>query len=417
MRVAVVGGGISGLSAAFLLSQEHEVTLYEREERLGGHSVTETVSTPEGDVAVDMGFIVFNKRNYPHLTALFELLGVEVAESSMSFGASIDGGRIEYGTETLPCLLAQPSNLLRPEFYGMLADMALVGRRARPHLDAAPDVTLGDVLDDLGRSEWFKRHYLLAMGGAIWDTAPSSMLGFPARTFLRFFENHGLLSVNNHPQWYTVRGGSRRYVDALAGKVKGTVRTGSEVASVARAGDGVEVRTADGSSGTHDQAVFACHSDEALAAIDGPTAAEREIIGAVEFRTNRAVLHSDTAFMPRRKRAWSSWVYLSERSGDGVPQISLSYWMNNLQPLDTKAPMIVTVNPEREPEGSLVHCDRTFDHPLLDRKAIEAQGRMAEIQGRDRLWFCGAWTRHGFHEDGIASAVEVARAMGCKEPW
>ena len=417
MKVAVIGSGISGLSAAYLLSQEHEVTLYEKQGRLGGHSVTETVGTEDGQINVDMGFIVYNLRNYPNLSAMFKHLGVKVAKSSMSFGVSAENGKVEYGTESLGSLFAQKSNLLSPSFYSMLYDIARLNSRSKAFLNADPKVTLGEMIDRLGTSEWFRRYYLLAMGGAIWDTAPSNMLDFSAKSFLRFFDNHGLLAVNNHPQWYTVEGGSKNYVDLLEKKLSGKVLIDSEVTNVRRAADKVEVTAKGGDTQVHDAVVFACHSDEVLKAIDSPTAAESEILGAVKYRTNDAILHSDISFMPRRRQAWSSWVFLSEENSGKDPVISVSYWMNNLQPLATKTPMIVTLNPAKKPREDLVHKRRVFEHPLLDASALEAQGRLGEINGKDMLWFCGAWTRHGFHEDGLASAMEVAKKLGCEAPW
>lgn len=417
MRIAVVGAGISGLAVARLLMQQHDVTLYEQEPRLGGHSTTETVTVPEGTVPVDMGFIVFNRRNYPQLSALFDWLEVPVAESNMSFGVSVENGRVEYSTRTWPALFAQPTNLLRPAFLGMLRDIVRFNRRAPALRHADPDLTLADCLATLDFGEWFQHYYLLAMAGAIWDTAPSHMLQFPAQTIMQFFHNHGLLALRGRPQWYTVRGGSQEYVQRLAEPLAAQTRTDHQVVKVTRQTDGVDIVTKRGTHERYEAVVLACHSDQALRLIDQPTPAETSVLSAIRYWPNRVVLHSDTSFMPRRRMAWASWVYLTETTAGGEPRISLSYWMNNLQPLTTTTPLLVTLNPAREPQADLVHSERLFKHPALDRAAIAAQDQLPSIRGHDRLWFCGAWQRYGFHEDGLASAIAVAEALGCAVPW
>lgn len=413
-RIAIIGTGISGLGAAHLLHPHHAITVYEKNAAAGGHSRTITVNTPQGPVGVDTGFIVYNERNYPLLTQLFSRLQVPVAKSDMSFGASIRGGWLEYGTQHLQNVLAQKRNLIRPCFWRMAADILRFNARARAYLTADASVTLGQCLRELKLGAWFRDYYLLAMGGAIWSTPLENMLQFPAATFVRFFENHGLLSLRDQPQWYTVRGGSREYVARLSAPFAAQIRLNCAAARVESSGRSVIVTDHQGAQDTYDAVVFACHADEALALIASPSAAEQAVLGAFAYQENLAVLHSDVRFMPRRRAAWASWVYLSDAPAhrEASPGVSLSYWMNRLQPLPTTQPMIVTLNPARAPEPSLVHNAHRFTHPLFDAGAIRAQREIPAIQGVRGLWFCGAYQRYGFHEDGLGSAVAMVAAMG-----
>ncbi len=417
MKIAIIGSGISGLGAAYLLHQQHDVTIYEKNDYTGGHSRTVHVDVPEGRLAVDTGFIVFNYRNYPLLTGLFNHLDVPVAKSDMSFGVSINDAWLEYGTQHASTMLAQKRNMLRPAFWRMVADILRFNRQSYRFLDEDPSITLGKCLEALGMGRWFREYYLLAMGGAIWSTPTMRMLDFPARTFIRFFDNHGLLSVNGQPQWYTVRGGSTEYVKRLSAPFAEQILHGCGAAHVIRYGEKVEVMDTLGNSRLYDQVIFACHSDQALNLLHQPTSREERIIGAIKYQPNTMVLHSDTRFMPKRKKAWASWVYLCDTRSDETPSISLSYWMNRLQPLETKTPLIVTLNPGREPDPDKVYNTYTFEHPVFDAGAIEAQHALREIQGKDRIWYCGAWQRYGFHEDGLRSGVEVATALGASVPW
>ena len=416
-HIAIIGTGISGLSAAYMLHPHHAITVYEKNAYLGGHSRTLDVATPEGMIAVDTGFIVFNYRNYPLLTGLFHHLGVPVVKSDMSFGASINHGWLEYGTQHLSNLFAQRCNLFRPDFWRMISDILRFNKQAKAFLTSDPSISLGECLERLKMGDWFREYYLLAMGGAIWSTPLCDMLHFPAASFIRFFENHGLLTVNDQPQWYTVQGGSREYVKRLSAPFQDRIQLHAPVAKVIREAQGVRVIDAQGNHATYDEVVFACHADQALAMIDSPLSEENRILSAFHYQPNRAVLHSDVSFMPKRKKAWASWVYLSEGTHDTRPQVSLSYWMNKLQPLATRQPIIVTLNPGREPDPALVHNDHWFEHPLFDEAAIRAQSEIQTIQGKDRLWFCGAYQRYGFHEDGIGSAVAMAQAMGIEKSW
>lgn len=413
--LAVIGAGISGLGAAYLLHPRYDVTVFEKNAYAGGHSRTIDIAPDPArpPVPVDTGFIVYNERNYPHLTGLFHHLGVPTQDSDMSFGASIGDGMLEYGSKGL---FAQRRNLLRPRFWGMVFDILRFNRRAEKYLDAR-DMTLGECLDDMGLGRWFRNYYLLAMGAAIWSCPVDTMLQFPAATFIRFFKNHGLLTVNDHPQWRTVTGGSRAYVAKLGESFAGRIRRDCGVARVRRDENGVTVTDLAGGQHVFDHVVFACHADETLALIENPTAAERDILGAFSYQDNRIVVHSDESFMPKSRAAWASWVYLSEGGADTPGAVSLTYWMNNLQNLPTQAPVLVTLNPGRRPAAGKIYDEHVFAHPVFTRAAVAAQGRLGEIQGQNRSHFCGAWQRYGFHEDGLLSAVNVAKDLGADIPW
>jgi predicted NAD/FAD-binding protein len=417
-RIAVVGAGIAGLSAAWLLRTAHDVTLFEAAPRLGGHADTQTVTIDGAEVAVDMGFIVLNDRNYPNLSALFDVLGVPTQASGMSFSASIDGGRLEYGGATLGQLFSQRSNLVRPRFWRMLRDIRRFYREAPALLNGGAELTLGEYLQRGGYSDGFVRDHILPMGGAIWSASLARMRQFPARNFVRFFHNHGLLTLTDRPNWRTVTGGSRVYVQRVAQELRGVgqIRMGKAVRSVSRDAAGVHLRLDDGARLGFDRAVLACHADQALAMLDQPHARERAVLGAIHCADNLAVLHSDPRLMPRRRGVWSAWNYLSEAGDEDAP-VSLTYWMNLLQNLNTATPLFVTLNPRRMPDPALVHANRSYRHPQFDAAAAAAQVALPGIQGADRLWFAGAWTGWGFHEDGIAAAVRVAEAMGVTVPW
>lgn len=417
VKIAIIGTGISGLGAAYLLHPHHEITLYEANDYIGGHSRTVEVDTGTESVAVDTGFIVFNHRNYPQLKGLFHHLGVPVEKSDMSFGVSIRNGWLEYGTRRLFHLFAQKRNLFRPAYWQMLRDILRFNREAKRYLEAEPSVTMQQCLDELGMGEWFRRYYLLAMGGAIWSCPPEQMLTFPAATFIRFFDNHGLLTVSDQPQWHTVSGGSREYVKRLTAPFADRIRLSSPVSKVTRQMGGVTVHDHAGETENYDQVIFACHADETLAMLDNPSEQEQTILGAFRYQPNRVVLHSDKSFMPHRRQSWASWVYLAEETEDRSSAISLSYWMNNLQNLPRKTPIIATLNPAREPKAVTLHDEVTFSHPVFDAGAIAAQAQLPSLQGQHNSWFCGAYHRYGFHEDGLMSGIEVATRLGGQVPW
>jgi predicted NAD/FAD-binding protein len=416
-KIAIIGTGISGLGAASLLHPHHDITVYEKNAYIGGHSRTVEVETPEGMVPVDTGFIVFNRRNYPLLTKLFEHLKVPVTKSDMSFGASIQNSWLEFGTQRMLGIFAQKRNLLRPAFWGMLLDILRFNKNAKRYLERDASITLGQCLDELKMGRWFRHYFLLPMGACIWSTPLSQMLAFPAQSFIRFFDNHGLLTIRNQSQWYTVVGGSKEYVGYLTLPFKSCIRLNTSINSVKRVECGIRVIDSHGHVEQFDEVVFACHADQALRMLEKPTPEELNVLGSFRYQNNRMVLHSDLSFMPKKKAAWASWVYLSETREDKSHAVSLSYWMNLLQPLSTQTPMIVTLNPAREPESALVHDEYLFEHPVFDEAAIRAQAKIKIIQGQDGVWYCGAYQRYGFHEDGLGSAVNMVRQMGIEPPW
>lgn len=413
-NIAIIGSGISGLGAAYLLSPHHSVTVFEKNDYVGGHSRTIDVDKNGAKTPVDTGFIVFNNWNYPNLLGLFKALDVPYQNSDMSFGVSINNGWLEYASGGM---FAQKRNWLRPAYYKMLLDIVRFNKQAPHYIDGNIDVSLAQCLDELNMGAWFRQYYLLAMGAAIWSCPLETIMKFPARTFLQFFKNHGLLSINNRPQWYTVTGGSREYTRRLCAHLGDVIHTQRGAQSVTQSDNAVVVTDVHGRAENFDEIIFACHADEALAIIDKPSANEREVLGAFTYQDNEIITHSDKNFMPARKKCWASWVYLSDTRNDKKETVSLSYWMNNLQGLDPAHPIFVTLNAGRRPRADLIIDEHKFSHPIFDTAAIKAQSKIPTIQGKRGLWFCGAYQRNGFHEDGLWSAVNVARAIGVDIPW
>lgn len=412
-KIAVIGGGISGMGAAHALSKSHRVTLIEAEPRLGGHART-ALAGKRGDQPVDTGFIVFNRVNYPNMVKLFEELDAPVAQSEMSFGASIDGGRIEYGL-SLVGLTAKKSLLLNPSYLGMVRDIFRFNAKAKDMVQ--PGMTIADLLEALGTGDWFRDYYLLPFSGAIWSTPTKGILDFPADAMMRFFENHALLSATGQHQWYTVKGGSREYVTRLEAAMQRQgveIRTGAPVKAVQRVAGGALVTMHGGGWERYDEVVFATHSDVTLKLLADANGIEAEALGAVKYQPNRATLHSDPAVMPKRKSCWSSWVYTEDKGHDG-DRIGLSYWMNSLQPIPHDDPLFVTLNSARPIREELIHDEVDFSHPVYTREAIAAQDVIRAINGANNTWFCGAWMKNGFHEDGLASALDVVQAMNARD--
>jgi predicted NAD/FAD-binding protein len=407
--IAVVGSGISGLSAAWLLSRRHDVTLYEADPRLGGHAHTVTV---EGE-AVDTGFIVYNEPNYPNLTALFRHLDVETAPTDMSFGVSLDDGALEYSSTNL---LAQKRNALNPRFLKMLMDVMRFyrdGRRIPPELEGGGLCRLDDYLRQQGFGRAFQEDHLLPQAAAIWSASLRDIREFPAAALLRFFDNHGLmLPIDKRPIWRTVVGGSARYVEKLAAGVSGEILTGRPVTSIRRDRDGVAIEDVTGETRNFDHVVIAAHADQALRMLASPSAEEAELLGCFRYSRNRAVLHRDARAMPRRRSAWASWNHVGRRGGDG----GVTYWMNLLQPLPKDKAFFLTLNPEQTP-ADVLH-DQVYEHPLFDSPAMLAQRRLWSLQGRRRTWYCGAYFGSGFHEDGLQAGLAVAERLGgVHRPW
>ncbi|MEC9236039.1 MAG: FAD-dependent oxidoreductase, partial [Pseudomonadota bacterium] len=371
MKIAIIGAGISGMGAAYLLAKDHDITLYEKNKYIGGHSRTIDVASSSEPVAVDTGFIVFNNWNYPNLLGLFDALSVPYQKSDMSFGVSIQNGWLEYSSYGL---FAQKRNLFRPNYWKMLANILRFNKKALAYIERDTDITLGQCLDELNMGEWFKQYYLLAMGAAIWSCPLETILEFPAQTFLRFFKNHGLLSVNNRPQWYTVEGGSRTYVAKLMGSLSsdidvknGAVKVSQNKNKTFTVTDSCDLKE------TYDLVILACHADEALTLIDKPTKDEQNILGAFRYQDNKIIVHSDESFMPKIRKCWASWIYLSETQQDKKPNVSLSYWMNNLQGLPNDKTILVTLNPDRRPADEHIIDEHMFSHPIFDIAAINAQ--------------------------------------------
>jgi predicted NAD/FAD-binding protein len=414
-KIAVIGAGISGLSAAWLLRETFDVTLYEAEARAGGHADTQVLTLDGETVPVDTGFIVFNNVNYPNLVGFFDHLGIASHDSNMSFGVSKNDATFEYAGGELKQLFAQPSNIFRPSFWQLIRDILRFNKQAPALLDTNSTQSLGDYLTANKYSTSFTEDYVLPMGAAIWSSSVEGMKAFPAKNFIRFFVNHGLLKISDRPQWRTVTGGSRIYVARVLRDLA-NVKLAAAVSQVQRTDDGVAV-TAAGHTATYDQAVFASHADQTLTMIENPTQAEEKILGAIKFQDNEAVLHQDIKLMPVRKLAWSSWNYLSRGKQDQADNVCLTYWMNLLQGMKTRLPLLVSLNPLIPIDPAKILLRKNYRHPQFNAAAMAAQENLGSIQGKDRLWFTGAWTCWGFHEDGIASAVRVANALGVTAPW
>ena len=416
MRIAVVGAGVTGLGAAWALSRRHHVTLFESGSQLGGHARTIDVEMGDRSVPVDTGFIVYNERNYPNLTALFDHLAVATESSDMSFSAaSLDGG-FEYAGR-LSGLFAQRRNLVRPEMWGIVRGIVRFrGEKRRLQAGAIdPSISLSRYLDREGYPEAFGSRYLLPLAAAVWSGAVDDVGAMPMGTFLRFLDNHGLVSLDDRPSWRTVSGGSREYVGRIAESID-EVLTSRPVREVARHADGVSIRDGAGEIRRFDHVVMASHADTSLRLLgDAATWMERDVLSAFHYAENRAVVHRDESVMPQRRSVWSSWNSLVGIGSDRP--VGVTYWMNRLQNLDPRFPVFVSLNPVVEPDPDLVLDSVQYSHPQFDAVSARAQARLGEIQGADRIWFCGAFAGHGFHEDGLQAGLTVAEALGSPAPW
>lgn len=421
MKIAVIGAGVSGMGAALALSERHDVRLFEKEARFGGHAHTVEIDHCGARIAVDTGFIVFNEVNYPNLCAFFDHLGVASDQSNMSFGVSLDGGRMEYGVANLDTVFAQRRRALDPRFWRSFAEIRRFHREAKTALangSLDDGTTLAAFLDGGGYSQYVRENFLYAMGGAIWSTSTAAMADFPARAFMQFFENHALLRGFEHViAWRTVRGGSREYVDRAIRALGPRAVAGVGAVDVRRLdGGGVAVRLEDGSVESFDQVVMATHSDVTLGLLSDADAEERALLGAVRYAPNMAYLHRDPNLMPKRRKVWSSWCFLSETGSEARPP-AVSYWMNRLQNIESPEPVIVTLNPPEPPAPELTYLAREWAHPQFDRAAFKAQSGFDRVQGRGGVWHAGAWLGWGFHEDGLRAGLRVATALGARPSW
>lgn len=414
-KIAVIGAGIAGMGAAYLLAGAHRVTLIEAAPRLGGHART-IMAGKRGDQPVDTGFLVFNHANYPRLTALFHELSVPVAKSNMSFGVSLQDGRFEYGLANMAAVFAQKRNAASPRFLRMLRDVVRFNATALDVASKMPQATVAELLARLGTGDWFRDRYLLPLSGAIWSTPLEKIMDFPAHAMMQFFENHALLHHTGQHQWLTVKGGSIEYVRRLAAAMTARgvkICTNSPVQAVRRVSGGVEVKQPGGSWQRFDDVVFATHSDDTLALLEDAAPEETQALGAIRYQPNDIVLHCDASVMPKRRQVWSSWVYTGEETRPS-DRIDLTYWINSLQPVPKDDPHFVTLNSNRRIREECIYDQTVLRHPVYDLAALNAQQQVQRFNGARNTWFCGAWMRNGFHEDGLASAVDVVEAMAAR---
>lgn len=416
-KVAVIGSGISGLTSAWFLSENHQVTLFEKNAKLGGHTNTKMVEVEGKKQAVDTGFIVFNTPNYPHLTAMFKYLNIVTEDTDMSFSASIDKGAMEYSGNNLNTLFAQRRNLLSVAHWKMIREILRFNKQAKKDLAAEnqTQASLGEYLRQHKFSQRMRNYYLLPMAAAIWSCPVKTMMAFPAMSFLRFFENHGLLNIEDRPQWETVSGGSQKYIDAILAEANFQVQLESPVLAVKKSEQGLVVKTAH-SEEVFEDVVFASHGDQTWQMMSDELRSTFDCMRHFKYQQNIAYLHTDEALMPRRKLAWASWNYLRDSTNE-ENNVAVTYWMNLLQNFELQTPVLVTLNPRTPPSEEKTLERIVYEHPVFDQAAMDAQQQLKKLQGQEHCWFAGAYTGYGFHEDGLRSAVEVARLWQQRLPW
>lgn len=407
MRIAIIGSGIAGNTIAYHLQREHDITVFEAGNHIGGHTHTHDIELDGRRHAVDTGFIVFNDRTYPNFIALLDELGVAWQPSHMSFSVRCEKTGLEYNGTNLNALFAQRRNLLRPAFYRMIQDILRFNRQALELLAEGPEIRLGDYLAQNGYGQDFIDYYIIPMGSAIWSTEARQMLQFPARFFVRFFHHHGMLTVNDRPQWRVIRGGSASYVEALTAGFRDRIRLNTPVAEVRRLKRSVRVKPVGGVEESFDWVFFACHSDQALAMLKDPSAAEREVLGAIPYQENSIYLHTDRSLLPKRKLAWAAWNY--HVTAKPLDRVAVTYNMNILQGLDAREQILVTLNHTDHINPAKVIKRLTYHHPVYTTAGTLAQARHGEISGINRTAYCGAYWRNGFHEDGVVSALAALR--------
>jgi|TARA_B000000437_G_scaffold80173_1_gene58270 predicted NAD/FAD-binding protein len=414
MKIGVIGSGVSGLVSALTLQERFEVSLFEKNSKLGGHSNTVTIEQENKKYSVETGFIVLNDKNYPIFTSLLKHLNIGVNNSSMSFSVSVDKGQFEYSSSYIG-LLGQTKNIIDPKYWGMLRDINYFYTNALKDVKDCPDnETLGQFLKRFNYSNKFIDYHLVPMTASIWSCPTKSILNFPIKSLLVFFENHKLLNIYNRPKWSTVNKGSREYVKKIQSLLKGKIYTNAKVNKISKSKEGIRVHYQDGIK-TFDKVILACHADQSSEILIENFSEEANLLKDFKYQKNTSILHSDINFMPKRKSVWSSWNYITETGNSG--NLSITYWMNELQGINSSKPILLSLNPKILPNPDLIYGQYSYSHPILDNNAINIQKKLSSIQGKNNLWFCGAWTGFGFHEDGVKSAVEIANSHNIDLPW
>ena len=414
MKIGVIGSGVSGLVSALTLQERFEVSLFEKNSKLGGHSNTVTIEQENKKYSVETGFIVLNDKNYPIFTSLLKHLNIGVNNSSMSFSVSVDKGQFEYSSSYIG-LLGQTKNIIDPKYWGMLRDINYFYTNALKDVKDCPDnETLGQFLKRFNYSNKFIDYHLVPMTASIWSCPTKSILNFPIKSLLVFFENHKLLNIYNRPKWSTVNKGSREYVKKIQSLLKGKIYTNAKVNKISKSKEGIRVHYQDGIK-TFDKVILACHADQSSEILIENFSEEANLLKDFKYQKNTSILHSDINFMPKRKSVWSSWNYITETGNSG--NLSITYWMNELQGINSSKPILLSLNPKILPNPDLIYGQYSYSHPILDNNAINIQKKLSSIQGKNNLWFCGAWTGFGFHEDGVKSAVEIANSHNIHLPW
>ena len=414
MKIGVIGSGVSGLVSALTLQEKFEVSLFEKNSKLGGHSNTVTIEQENNKYSVETGFIVLNDKNYPMFTSLLKHLNIGVNNSSMSFSVSVDKGQFEYSSSYIG-LLGQTKNIIDPKYWGMLRDINYFYTNALKDVKDCPDnETLGQFLKRFNYSNKFIDYHLVPMTASIWSCPSKSILNFPIKSLLVFFENHKLLNIYNRPKWSTVNKGSREYVKKIQSLLKGEIYTNTKVNKISKSKEGIRVHYQDGIK-TFDKVILACHADQSSEILIENFTEEANLLKDFKYQKNTSILHSDINFMPKRKSVWSSWNYITETGNSG--NLSITYWMNELQGINSPKPILLSLNPKILPNPDLIYGQYSYSHPILDNNAINIQKKLSSIQGKNNLWFCGAWTGFGFHEDGVKSAVEIANSHNIDLPW
>ena len=414
MKIGVIGSGVAGLVSALTLQEKFEVSLFEKNSKLGGHSNTVTIEQENNKYSVETGFIVLNDKNYPIFTSLLKHLNIGVNNSSMSFSVSVDKGQFEYSSSYIG-LLGQTKNIIDPKYWGMLRDINYFYTNALRDVKDCPDnETLGQFLKRFNYSNKFIDYHLVPMTASIWSCPTKSILNFPIKSLLVFFENHKLLNIYNRPKWSTVNKGSREYVKKIQSLLKGKIYTNTKVNKISKSKEGIRVHYQDGIK-TFDKVILACHADQSSEILIENFSEEANLLKDFKYQKNTSILHSDINFMPKRKSVWSSWNYITETGNSG--NLSITYWMNELQGINSPKPILLSLNPKILPNPDLIYGQYSYSHPILDNNAINIQKKLSSIQGKNNLWFCGAWTGFGFHEDGVKSAVEIANSHNIDLPW